>query len=137
MTYEYQYSHWRRLRLVIHDRKSQTKLFGITAVESILGWVLSGPYETNVRPTSTNFVNSHVLKLATELSLDTKFDLKSKQFWEYEAFNTDTNTKSSDFNLKKIENQIIFNRDKCEVYTFTLKCFTNFYQTISEIPSKD
>ena len=117
--------------------KAKQSSLGSTAVESILGWVLSGPYETNVRPTSTNFVNSHVLKLATELSLDTKFDLKSKQFWEYEAFNTDTNTKSSDFNLKKIENQIIFNREKCEVYTFTLKCFTNFYQTISEIPSKD
>ena len=66
--------------------KAKQSSLGPTAVESIPGWVLSGPYETNVRPTSTNFVNSHVLKLATEPSLDTKLDLKSKQFWEYEAF---------------------------------------------------
>ena len=34
---------------------------------------------------------------------------------EYEAFNTNTNTKSSDFNLKKFESQITFNDDKHEV----------------------
>ena len=34
---------------------------------------------------------------------------------EYEAFNTNTNTKSSDFNLKKFESQITFNDDKYEV----------------------
>ena len=85
------------------------------AVESILGWVLCGPYETNVRQTSTNFQNFHLLKLATESSLDTKLELKLKQFWEYEAFNTNTNTKSSDFNLKKFESQIAFNGDKYEV----------------------
>ena len=96
--------------------KARQSSLGPTAVESNLGWVLSGPYETNARPTSTNFVNSHVLKLATEPSLDTKLDLKLKQFWEYEeAFNTNTNTSSSDFNLKKFESQITFNGDKYEV----------------------
>ena len=95
--------------------KARQSSLGPTAVESNLGWVLSGPYETNARPTSTNFVNSHVLKLATEPSLDTKLDLKLKQFSEYEAFNTNTNTNSSDFNLKKFESQITFNGNKYEV----------------------
>ena len=86
-----------------------------TAVELVLGWVLSGPYETNVRQTSTNFQNFHLLKRATEPSLDTKLELKLKQFWEYEALNTNTNTKSPDFNLKKFESQITFNGDKYKV----------------------
>ena len=98
----------------ITDKARQSSL-GPTAVESIFGWVLSSPYETNVRPTSTNFVNSHILKLATVPSLDTKLDLKLKQFWKYEASNTNTDTKSSDFNLKKIESQIAFNGDKYKV----------------------
>ena len=95
--------------------KARQSSLGPTAVESILEWVLSGWYESNVRPTSTNFVNSHVLKLATESSPDAKLDLKLKQFCKYSAFNTNTNTKSSNFNLKKFENQITFNNDKYEV----------------------
>ena len=43
--------------------KARESSLGPTAVESILGWLLSAPYETNVRPTSTNFVNSLVLRL--------------------------------------------------------------------------
>ena len=95
--------------------KARQSPLGPTAVELIFGWVLSGPYETNVWPTLTNIVNSHILKLATEPSLDTKLDLKLKQFWKYEASNTNTTTKSSDFNLKKIESQITFNGDKYKV----------------------
>ena len=63
--------------------KARQSSLGPTAVESILEWVLSGWYESNVRPTSTNFVNSHVLKLATESSPDAKLDLKLKQFCKY------------------------------------------------------
>ena len=74
-------------------RKARQSSLEPTAVEPILGWVLSGAYETNIRPTSTNFVNSHVLKLATEPSLDTNLDLKLKQLWEYEVFYINTNTK--------------------------------------------
>ena len=85
------------------------------AVESVLVWVLSGPYETKVRPISATFVNSHVLELATEPLLDRKLDLKLKTFWGYEAFNTNTSTKSSDFNLKKFESQITLNGDKYKV----------------------
>ena len=95
--------------------KARQSSLGPTTIESILGWVLSGPYERNVRPTSTNFVNSHVLNLATEPSPDTKLDLKLKQFCKYESFNTNTNPKSSDFNFKKFESQITFNNDKYEV----------------------
>ena len=83
--------------------KARQSSLGPTVVESILEWVLSGKYETNVRPTSRNFVNFHVLKFATELSLNTKLELKLKQFWEYEGFNTNTNKNSSDFNLKKFK----------------------------------
>ena len=86
--------------------KARQSSLGPTVVESILEWVLSGKYETNVRPTSRNFVNFHVLKFATELSLNTKLELKLKQFWEYEGFNTNTNTNSSDFNLKKFKSNL-------------------------------
>ena len=103
------------------------------AVDSILGWVLSGPYETKVRPISATFVSSHVLKLATEPSLDRKPDFKLKKFWGYEAFNTNTNTESSDFILKKLESQITFNGDKYEVL-FPWKMFHKPF-SVSEITS--
>ena len=86
--------------------KTRQSSLGPTVVQSTLGWVFSGTCKTNVRPTSTNFVNSHVLKFATEPSLNTKLELKLKQFWEYEGFNTNTNINSSDFNLKKFNSNL-------------------------------
>ena len=88
---------------------------GPVAMESVLGWILSGPVDNDSRVESThaNFVETHVLRLESIAEIkETSLEAQVSKFWELESIGIQ---KQENTVYESFEDEISFELDRYEV----------------------
>ena len=84
------------------------------ALDTILGWILSGSFKPDMKHVSCNLISAHVLKLSCETKTNTDLDTTSlERFWEIES--TGMGAKTGSFDCAAFLKRIKWNGERYSV----------------------